>query len=98
VPYRAAGWGIKGLQRVAPYDIFVSMKTVTKRELVRNPSVVSHLRPGEAIQIEDGEHPITVSRAKRQQLTAEEIEAEIQRICRDSPVMDVQEVLNDLRR
>ena len=80
------------------YDIFVSMKTVSKRELVRNPSVVSHLRPGESIQIEDGENPITVSRAKRQQLTAEEIEAEIQRICKGSPVMDVQEVLNDLRQ
>ena len=88
----------KGLKWAEPYDIFVSMKTVSKRELVRNPSVISHLRSGESIQIEDGENPITVSRAKRQQLTAEEIEAEIQRICKGSPVMDVQEVLNDLRQ
>jgi hypothetical protein len=74
------------------------MKTVSKRELVRNPSVVSHLRAGKSIQVEDGENPITVSRAKRQQLKAEEIEAEIQRICKGSPVMDVQEVLKDLRQ
>ncbi len=80
-----------------PYDIFVSMKEISKRELVRNPSLVSHLKPGESLEIVDGEVPLVVSRPKRRQLSAEEIEAEIQRICKDAPVLDVQSVLKDLR-
>ncbi len=32
-------------------DIFVSMKTLSKRELVRNPSVASHLKPGQSLQL-----------------------------------------------
>ena len=79
-------------------DIFVSMKTVTKRQLVRNPALVSHLKPGESLAIEDGETPLVVSRPKRDQLTADQIEAEIQLICKDAPTLDCQEVLNDLRQ
>lgn len=74
------------------------MKTITKRELVRNPSVVSHLKPGEGIEIPDGDSSLMVSRPQKHRMTAEEIEAEIQRICRDAPPMDCQAVLDDLRR
>jgi len=74
------------------------MKTVSKRQLVRNPALVSHLKPGESLQIEDGDTPLVVSRPKRHQWTADEIEAEIQRICEKAPPLDCQEVLNDLRQ
>jgi len=60
--------------------------------------MLSHLKPGESVEIEDGEIPLVVSRPKRKQLTAEQIEAEIQRICKDAPEIDCQEVLNDLRQ
>ena len=37
---------ISGLRRLKTSDIFVSMKTVTKRELVRNPALASQLLGG----------------------------------------------------
>ncbi|HWX19744.1 MAG TPA: hypothetical protein VN578_07545 [Candidatus Binatia bacterium] len=73
------------------------MKTLTKRELVRNPSLVSHLKPGESLEIEDGKQPLVVTRRKKRKLTAEQIHAELDRICKGAPPMDSQAVLNDLR-
>ena len=73
------------------------MKSIKKRDLVRKPALVSHLRPGQSLMVEDGKTPLVISRPKVKQLTAEEIEAEIQRICKDAPGMDCQAVLDDLR-
>jgi len=73
------------------------MKALRKRDLVRNPSLASHLKPGESIQIEDGKEPLVMMRRKKRTLTADEIHAEIDRICKDAPAMDCQAVLNDLR-
>ena len=78
-------------------DIFVSMKTITKRELVRNPALASHLRPGESVQIEDGKEPLVILRRKKRTLTAEDIHAELDRICKGAPEIDTLAVLNDLR-
>ena len=80
-----------------PYDKFVSMKKLTKRELVRNPSVVSHLKPGESLEIADGKEPLVIMRRKKQKLTAKEMHAELDRICKDAPRMDCLAVLADLR-
>ena len=74
------------------------MKSIKKRDLVRKPSLVSHLKPGQSLVVEDGKTPLVISRPKVKQLTAEEIEAEIQRICKDAPEMDCQAVLDDLRK
>ena len=73
------------------------MKRITKRELVRNPALASHLRPGESIQLEDGKEPLVILRRKKRTLTAEEIHAELDRICKGAPAMDTLAVLNDLR-
>ena len=78
-------------------DIFVSMKAIKKRELVRKPSLVSHLKPGQSLAVEDGKVPLLISRPKVKKLTADEIEAELQRLGKDQPEMDCQEVLDDLR-
>jgi hypothetical protein len=78
-------------------DIFVSMKTVSKRQLVRNPSLASHLKPGESLQLEDGKDPLVVSRRKRPRLTAEQIHAELDRLCEGAPRQDAQAALRDLR-
>jgi len=80
-----------------PDDTFASMKKITKRELVRNPSLVSHLKPGQSLAVEDGKLPLVISRPKVKKLTANEIEAELQRLGKDQPEMDCQEVLDDLR-
>ena len=78
-------------------DIFDSMSAITKRELVRNPSSVSHLKPGESIEIKDGKEPLVVMRRKKRKLTAEQMHAELDRICKGAPKMDTQAVLDDLR-
>jgi len=73
------------------------VKPITKRELVRNPALASHLRPGESIQIEDGKEPLVIQRRKKRTLTADEIHAELDSICEGVPEMDTLAVLNDLR-
>ena len=78
-------------------DIFVSMKRITKRELVRNPALASHLRPGESIRLEDGKEPLIVLRQKKRTLTAKDIHAELDRICSGAPEIDTLTVLKDLR-
>lgn len=74
------------------------MKTLSKRELVRNPSVASHLKPGQSLQLEDGKEPLVLSRRKRVRLTAEQIHAELDFLCKDAPVHDTQAALRELRR
>ena len=86
------------MQKAEVADTFVSVKRITKRELVRNPALASHLRPGQSLQLEDGQEPLVVSRPKRARLTAAEIHAELDRLCEDAPVQDTQAVLRDLRQ
>jgi len=66
-------------------DIFISTKTLSKRELVRNPSLASHLKPGQSLQLEDGKEPLVLSRRKRARLTTEQIHAELDRLCKALP-------------
>ncbi len=79
-------------------DIFVSVKKISKRELVRNPSLASHLKPGQALQLEDGKEPLILSRRKRVRLTAEQIHKELDRLCDGAPIQDTQAALRDLRQ
>jgi hypothetical protein len=74
------------------------MKTVSKRDLVRNPPLVSHLKPGQSLQLEDGKEPLVVSRRRRVRLTAKQIHAELDRICKGAPAQDTQAALRDLRQ
>ena len=78
-------------------DIFVSVKKISKRELVRNPALASRLKPGQAMELEDGKEPLVVSRRKRVRLTAEQIHAELDRLCEGAPAQDTQAALRDLR-
>lgn len=73
------------------------MKKITKRELVRNPALASHLRPGESIELEDGHEPLVIYRRKKRTLTMEQIHAELDQICEGAPEVDAQGMLNDLR-
>jgi hypothetical protein len=74
-------------------DISVSMKRITKRELVRNPALASHLRPGESIQLEDGKEPLIVLWQKKRTVSAKDIHAELDRICSGAPEIDTLTVL-----
>jgi hypothetical protein len=73
------------------------MKTLTKRELVRKPSVVSGLKPGQSLAIRDGDSELIVTRKAAQKLSPDEIEAELQRIFEGAPELDCQAILDDLR-
>ncbi len=73
------------------------MKTLTKRELVRKPSVVSALKPGQSLMIQDGDSNLVVTRKADAKMVPEQIEAELQKIFAGAPVMDCQAVLDDLR-
>lgn len=74
------------------------MKRISKRQLVRNPAVASHLKPGQSLQLEDGKEPLVLSRPKRVRLTADEIHAELDRLCEEAPAQDALAALQDLRR
>ena len=73
------------------------MKTITKRQLVRKPSVVSALKPGQSVAIRDGDSDLIVTRKAKEKLSPEEIEARLQDIFRGAPQLDCQAVLDDLR-
>lgn len=87
-----------GLTKLNLADIFVSVKAISKRELVRNPSLASHLKPGQSLQLEDGKEPLVLSRRKRVRLTAAQIHAQLDRLCEGAPAHDVQAALSDLRQ
>ncbi|HEY5482042.1 MAG TPA: hypothetical protein VIL39_11210 [Verrucomicrobiae bacterium] len=78
-------------------DTLIYMTMLKKRELVRNPGLASHLRPGESIELEDRKEPLVVLRRKKRTLTADEIHAELDRIWEGVPELDAQAALNDLR-
>lgn len=73
------------------------MKQISKRELVRNPALASHLKPGQSMKLEDGKEPLVISRPKRARLTANQIHAELDKICEGAPAQDTQAALRDLR-
>jgi len=73
------------------------MKSLSKRELVRNPSRASHLKPGQSLELEDGKEPLVLSDRKRARLTAAQIHAELDRLCEGAPAQDAQAALRDLR-
>jgi hypothetical protein len=72
------------------------MKTVSKRELARQASRLN-LRPGESLQLDDSPEPLVLYRRKRKRLSADEIHAELDRICAGGPELDAQAILKDLR-
>jgi len=48
--------------------------------------------------LEDGKEPLVLSRRKRLRLSAEQIHAALDRLCKDAPVQDTQAALRDLRQ
>jgi hypothetical protein len=74
------------------------MKTLSKRDLVRDPSLASHLKPGQSLQLGNGKKPLVLSRRKRARLTAKQIHTKLDRLCEGAPAQDAQAALRDLRR
>jgi hypothetical protein len=55
--------------------------------------LVSHLKPGESLEIQDGASKLVVSRPKSRRLSAEQIEEDLQKLGSGDPELDVQSVL-----
>jgi hypothetical protein len=68
---------------------------MTKRELTRNPSKISALKPGETIAIADRQGGLTLRREKKVTVSDEEMEAELQRICANCPEVDSLAMMKD---
>jgi len=71
------------------------MKTITKREISRNPSKISALKPGEAVAIADRQGGLTLRREKKVVVSPAEMEAELQRICAGCPPTDALQLMKD---
>jgi hypothetical protein len=71
------------------------MKTITKRELSRNPAKLSGIKPGESVTVRDRQGVLTVTRGKSGLLTPDQIEAELQRICAQGPKTDALQMMGE---
>lgn len=64
------------------------MKTITKRELSRNPAKLSALKPGESVAIADRQGGLTLRREKKSRLTIEDMEGHTKQFRPVCPKMD----------
>jgi hypothetical protein len=68
------------------------MKTITRRQLSRKPSLVSAIKPGESVHVPDRKGGLTLTRGK-QTITAEEMFTELDKLAPRCPPMDTQSFL-----
>lgn len=76
-------------------DNVVSMKTISRREMTRNPAVLNTIQPGETAQIEDRKGGLLVTRPKAHEWTPAQVVAEIERVGEGLPALDADKVLGD---
>lgn len=76
-------------------DNVVSVKTISRREMTRNPAVLNKIQPGETAQIEDRKGGLLITRAKTHEWTPPQVMAEIERVGEGLPALDADKVLGD---
>ncbi len=64
------------------------MKTISKRQMTRQPSQLTRIRPGESVRIEDREGGLLVSRPKPRRLSLAQMEAELDRLAEGLPKLN----------
>lgn len=64
------------------------MKTITRRQLSREPALLKNIKPGESVLVPDATGGLVVTRRKKNKVTAEQIFAEIERLTADCPPID----------
>ena len=69
-------------------DNIVSVKTMTKRELSRNPAKLTAIKPGESVLVPDAKGGLVVTRRKANKLPAGQMFAELERLCAGCPPID----------
>jgi hypothetical protein len=76
-------------------DNCVSVRTITKRELNRNPALVSDIKPGESVEITDRQGALTLKREKKVRLSVADMEAQTAALKELCPPMDTQAFLRE---
>jgi len=73
------------------------MRQISKRQFMRKPSILSGLQAGESVTIA-GRPPLVVSRPKEGELTAQQMEAQLDKLAAKCPKIDTLRILKDLRK
>lgn len=76
-------------------DNSVTMKTLTRRELSREPAKLDSIKPGESVLVPDSKGGLIVTRRKRKTLTAEQMFVELEKIAKDCPPIDTLKFLQE---
>jgi hypothetical protein len=69
-------------------DNVVTMKTITRRQLSREPARLNKIKPGDSVLVPDAKGGLVVTRRKKNKMTAEQIFAEIERLSAGCPPID----------
>lgn len=73
----------------------VTMKTILRRQLAREPKALSSLEPGETAHIPDAKGGFHVTRVKSRRVTAEEMFAELDKLAPHCPPFDTLKLSED---
>lgn len=76
-------------------DNVVTMKTLTRRQLSREPSKLDAIKPGESVVVPDAKGGLLVTRPKKNALSADEMLADLDKLAADCPSMDTLSFLTD---
>jgi hypothetical protein len=85
----------RGLTRAVTSDESVTMKTMTRRQLSREPSRLDKIRPGESVAVPDSKGGLIVTRPKKKRLSADELFAEVERMGAGCPPVDTLKILQE---
>ena len=83
------------LDRLNVSDNGDTMKTISRRQLSREPAALKGIKPGESIIVPDDNGGLVVTRRKKSRLTAAEMFAELDRLAPQCPPIDTRAYLKD---
>ncbi|MGO8765924.1 MAG: hypothetical protein ACLQSR_12435 [Limisphaerales bacterium] len=64
------------------------MKMITRRQLSREPARLNQIKPGQSVLVPDARGGLVVTRPKKSSMSAEQIFAEVERLCEGCPPID----------
>lgn len=71
------------------------MKTLTRRQLSREPSALKRILPGESVQVPDENGGLVITRRKGRQDTAAEMMADVDKLTGHWAPLDTRALLED---
>jgi hypothetical protein len=90
-----SAFGRNGLDGAKMSDNIVTMKTMTRRELSRQPSKLDGIKPGQSVRVPDSKGGLVVSRPKKNKMSAGEMFSELDKVAGECPAMDTKSFLEE---